>query len=138
MSKRASYIVGLPLLGAAILYTLGDRMPGCVGLRVLATGATIFGAKLECGLDAVAMALSPAAKTGQPTSYTFQPGVQCSWQPVDKAYRVNNPLKTGADGSYVIGFSDARLEVQASGRARLADLNGQQLQDGNCHRVGGL
>ncbi len=56
-AKTASYLIGIPLLLAAVLYALGDASPACIGARVLLTGATVFGAKLECGLDAFDYAL---------------------------------------------------------------------------------
>ncbi len=135
-SKGLSYLVGLPLLGAAVLYTMGDRMPDCVGLRVLFTGATVFFAKIECGLDAVGAGYSPNTAPG--STYTFKPGIQCSWQPADKYYQMNPPLKTNSDGSYVVNFTDARLAVGGNGDARLSDTTGNTMQEGNCHHVGGL
>jgi hypothetical protein len=134
-SKGLSYLVGLPLLGGAVLYYMGDRMPDCAGLRVLFTGATVFFAKIECGLDAVGAGFSPNTA---PTTYTFKPGIQCSWQPADKYYQMNPPLKTNSDGSYFVNFTNARLAVESNGNARLSDMNGNTTQKGNCHHVGGL
>jgi len=45
-------------LGAWSLYTVGDQAPECVAARVLLTGATVFAAKFECGLDALGMAVT--------------------------------------------------------------------------------
>ena len=45
-------------LSAWSLYTVGDRAPECVAARVLLTGATVFAAKFECGLDALGMAVT--------------------------------------------------------------------------------
>jgi hypothetical protein len=134
--KTLSYLIGLPALALFVLYTRGDRMPDCVGLRVLFTGATIFGAKLQCGLDAVGAALS--ANNATPAIYTFKPGIQCSWMAADKYYPIDPPLRTANDGAYIIKLPDARLSVAADGSAKMADPNGNPVQSGNCHRVGGL
>jgi hypothetical protein len=45
-------------LAAYALYTVGDQAPECVAARVLLTGATVFAAKFECGLDALGTALT--------------------------------------------------------------------------------
>lgn len=45
-------------VAAYALYTAGDQLPECVAARVLLTGATVFAAKFECGLDALGMVMT--------------------------------------------------------------------------------
>lgn len=72
-------------------------------------------------------------------TYTFGPGIQCSWQPPDKYYVIKPPLDTTPDGSYAIKFNDAFLNVPSEGNATLSDQTGKIVQaTGQCHRVGGL
>jgi hypothetical protein len=86
--------------------------------------------RMLCELGAVAP---------QQTTYTFGPGVKCSWLAPDRYYPVNPPLKVGTDGSYALKLTDGFLLVPASGNATLSDQQGGPVRaTGQCQKVGGL
>lgn len=86
--------------------------------------------RMQCELGAVAP---------QQTTYTFGPGVKCSWLAPDRYYPVDPPLKVGTDGSYALKLTNGFLLVPAGGNATLSDQQGGPVRaTGQCQRVGGL
>ena len=73
-------------LAAYALYTAGDQASECVAARVLLTGATVFVAKFECGLDALGMAWTQQRSQAPSVATAVQAPVQSACPCTDGRY----------------------------------------------------
>jgi hypothetical protein len=139
MDAVMSHYTPIVLIGGAVLAYVG--LPALVhnnvnpivgGICSLATPNAWE--RMKCEIEAQQPAQQPI------TTYTFGPGVKCSWMDAGRYFPLNpSTFKTSADGAYILQNNDStRITVAGNGSASLTGADGGVIHSGNCVRVGGL